>query len=120
MTTPELGPRILVLPLGRNKVLGQIKQGGGPERPVGLVFATSDLHIHSFDKHWLSACHLLSINGWSNSQWEMFYTIYQWYREENWQNLTIICHLEIGECCATKYTRTFENSFGNYVPLLFL
>ena len=29
-----------MLPPGRNKVPGQIKQGGGPDSPEGLMFAT--------------------------------------------------------------------------------
>ena len=39
----ELSARSLVLPLGRNKVPGQMKQGGGPDLARGLVFATCGL-----------------------------------------------------------------------------
>ena len=35
--------RSSALPLGRNKMPGQMKQGGGPIRPAGLVFATFGL-----------------------------------------------------------------------------
>ena len=34
-----------MLPRGRNKVPGWIKQGGGPIQPVGLVFAARALRF---------------------------------------------------------------------------
>ena len=39
-----------MLPPGRNKMLGQIKQGGGRIRPTGLVSATCEL-IHEEGKN---------------------------------------------------------------------
>ena len=40
-----LGARSSALPPGRNKVPGWIKQGGGPDSAVGLVFAARALRF---------------------------------------------------------------------------